>query len=608
VSHRLRGSPALPALALLSLIALSACGARGRANSSYVDPYPLPADTLTFETAELGEYGGRFVLAVTSDPKTFNSLMANEQSSTDLTNLMFAGLAEIDNETQQIYPLLAKSWEVSEDGCVWTWHLRRGARFSDGHPITSADVLFMFEVAYDPVLHPSEQDLLKVKGRPFEVTAPDSYTVVMRAAGAHPLMTAIVGSLKILPRHVLEPAFRRGDFASAYSVSTPPESLVCSGAFRLRQYQPGEKVVLERNPYWLGVDSRGRRLPYLEELAFVVVPDQNAAAIKFQAGEVDAVDNVKPEDYKTYIDGAVAGNYTLHDLGPSLTTNFLWFNLNRRQTAKPGKPAGAPEVGATKFAWFSNRAFREAVSLAIDRDAIIRGPFYGEAVPNWSAPSVASRPWGGHGVPGHDYDPARANALLDSLGWRDRDRDGVREDQGGNPIRFQLRTNSDNDVRVAVANLIQDDLARIGVVCSPAPVEFNTMVANLRQDFQYDAMLMGLGSGVPADPAMYANFLTSAGVTHYWNVRQPRPSTAAEATIDRLYTTLASSIDVEERMRLWTEIVRTMNGEVFVVWLPSQKIKVPVRNSFGNVHPSVIPHRILWNIDRVFVKSASARA
>jgi peptide/nickel transport system substrate-binding protein len=466
----------------------------------------------------------------------------------------------------------------------------------------------MFELVYDPILHPSLQDLLKVNGQPFEVTAPDSFTVVTRAAGAHALMAAIVGSLKIMPRHVLEPAYRRGEFASAYSVSTPPESLVTSGAFRLRQYQPGEKVVLERNPYWLGVDSQGRRLPYLDEVAYLVVPDQNTAAIKFQAGEVDALDNVKPEDYETYIDGAVDGNYTLHDLGPSLTTNFLWFNLNLRKTAKPGKPAGEPEVGRMKYAWFANRAFRQAVSMAIDRDAVIRGPFYGEAVENWSAPSVAARPWGNHQLEGHGYDPARAAAILDSLGWIDRNGDGVREDRAGHPIRFQLRTNSDNAVRVAVANLIQDDLARVGIACTPAPVEFNTMVTGLRQDFQYDAMLMGLGSSSPADPGMYANFFLSSGTAHYWHVRQARPGTLAEARIDRYYADLVAHLDEPTRQAAWLEIVRTMHEECFVIWLPSQMIKVPVRNGFGNVHPTVIPHRILWNIDRVFAKPLSGRA
>jgi peptide/nickel transport system substrate-binding protein len=594
---------------MLALIACAGCGsARGRVAGEYVDPHPLPLDTLTFETAEPGRYGGRFVIAVTTDPKTFNRIMSNEQSSNDITNLMFVGMAEYDNNTQQIYPLLARSWEVNPDGRTWTWHLRRGARFSDGHPITSADVLFMFEVLYDAELHPSLQDLLKVDGQPFEVSAPDSYTVVTRAAAPHALMAATVGSLKIMPRHVLEPAYRRGDFAAAYSLSTPPESLVTSGAFRLRQYLPGEKVVLERNPYWFGVDTQGRRLPYLDELAFLVVPDQNTAAIKFHAGEVDALDNVKPEDYKTYIDGAVDGNYTVHDLGPSLTTNFLWFNLNLRKTAKPGKPAGEPEVGRVKYAWFANRAFRHAISMAIDRDAVIRGPFYGEAVENWSAPSVGARPWGQHGIAGPSYDPSRAAAILDSLGWVDRNGDGIREDRGGHPIRFQLRTNSDNAVRVAVANLIQDDLAKIGIACTPAPVEFNTMITSLRQDFQYEAMLMGLGSGVPADPGMYANFFLSSGTSHYWHVRQTRPGSRAEAEIDRWYAALIANHDESKRLQAWSEIVKRLNEECFVIWLPSQMIKVPVRNGFGNVHPTVIPHRILWNIDRVFVKPLSGRA
>jgi len=157
-----------------------------------------------------------------------------------------------------------------------------------------------------------------------------------------------------------------------------------------------------------------------------------------------------------------------------------------------------------------------------------------------------------------------------------------------------------------MANLIQDDLARIGIACTPAPVEFNTMVVSLRQDFQYDAMLMGLGSSSPPDPGMYANFLTSTGATHYWNVRQTHPATAAESKLDRLYAHLITAFDPEERFHTWQEIVRTLNDEYFVIWLPSQKIKVPIRNRFGNIHPSVIPHRILWNIDRVFVKSTSA--
>ena len=560
-----------------------------------------------FRTAEIGSHGGRFVIAATSAPKTFNPLMAGEQSSNDINNLMYAGLAEFDNGTQTLYPLLAKSWDVSVDGLTYTWHLRHGARFSDGHPITSSDVMFMFELVYDSALGPSLRDLLMVDGRPFTVSAPDSYTVVTILPGPHSLAVASVGALRILPRHVLEPAHRRGRFASSYAVTTPPESLVTSGAFRLRRYVAGEKVVLERNPFWLGVDGEGQRLPYLDEVVFLIVPDQSTAALKFQAGDVDALDNVKPEDYKTYIDGMDAGDYSLHDLGPSLTTNFIWFNLNRVREAKPGRRIGDPMVAAAKHRWFANREFRRAVSSAIDRDAIIRGPYFGEALDNWSAPSVGSRRWGNLGVRGVGYDPARANRILDSLGWKDRDGDGVREDDRGAPIAFTLKTNSDNAVRVSIATLVRDDLERVGLRCVPVPVDFNTLTTNLREDFQYEAILAGLGSAVPPEPGMYANFVTSGGLRHYWNVRQPAPETAAEAELDRLYAMVRAASDDETRREPWKRIVQITNDECFVVWLPVQKLKIPIRNQFGNLQPTAIPHRVLWNIDRVFVKTRAAR-
>jgi len=480
----------------------------------------MPADTLIMPAAEIGHYGGRFVMAVTAEPKTFCRLMANDQASNDIGDLMFAGLTEFDNATQRIYPQLAKSWEESPDGRTWTWHLRRGACFSDGHPITSDDVLFMFRLVYDPVLHPSLQDLLQVNGQPFVVTAPDSYTVVMKTAGRHALMATAVGALRIMPRHILESAWRAGAFAGAYGVKTPPDSLVTSGPFRLRAYVPGEKVVLERNPFWVGADRRGQRLPYLDELIFRIVPDQSTAALAFQTGEVDALDNVKPEDYATYLAGGAHGHYTVHDLGPSLSCNFLWFNLARARSPRTGKRAGDPMAGPVKYRWFADRRFRRAVSMAIDRAALIRGPFFGRAVENWSSPTIASTPWGAHGIVGFELDRDHANRLLDSLGYRDRDGDGVREDDHGHRLRFTVQTNSDNAVRVAMLALIQDDLRQVGIEVVPAPLDFVTINTHIRDDLEYEAALLGLGSTVPPDPAMYANFVLSKGVLHYWNPRQ----------------------------------------------------------------------------------------
>jgi peptide/nickel transport system substrate-binding protein len=579
------------------------CGGRAsQALSTYQDPHPLPADTMTVPVPELGSYGGRFVIGQTNPPKTFNGIMANETSSTDIIDRMFTTLVGFDHATEQLYPLLAKSWRLEPDGLTWTFNLREGARFSDGTPITAADVLFSFEVAYDPELHPAIQDLLTSAGKPWQIEAPDPGTVTIRSTIPNAVLPVIMTSLRIMPKHQLEASFRSGDFAAAFNVNTPPESIATSHAWKLKQFVPGEKTVLERNPYWFGVDPRGHRLPYLDELVYLIVPDQNTASLKFQSGDLDGLDNVKAEDYSTYEDGAQSGDYTLYDLGPGLSTNFMWFNLNRVREARSGRRVGEPYVGTVKYSWFSDARFRRAVSKAIDRDAMVRGPFYGYAVKNWSQATSGNRVWYTPDLVHWDYDPAGARQLLEEMGFRDRNGDGIVEDPSGNTVSFTIKSNGDNAVRVALMNLIQSDLQAVGIRCVPTPQDFNTLITNFRQDFQYEAGLLGLQSGTPPDPGQAGNVWRSSGLTHYWNIRQPRPETETEAKVDALMDSLTAQPDLERRKAHWRELQNLINQECFIVWLPTLKVQIPIRNRFGNLQPSVMAHRILWNIDRVFVK------
>jgi peptide/nickel transport system substrate-binding protein len=584
------------------------CGRGAREAGARSDPHPLPQDTMTVAVGTPGTHGGRFVLAVTSPPKTFNPLVGGETSTTDVTNRLYASLTNFDNESQIDVPELARSWELSPDGAACTYRLRRGAAFSDGHPITSADVRFSFELAYDDSIHASVGDLLKMNGRRFELSFPDSYTVVVRAPAPNALLVALVSAVRILPRHVLEPAYRSGRFPSAYGVNTPPESLVTSGPWRLAGYAANERVVLSRNPYWFQVDARGQRLPYLDELVFLVVPDQDAADLKFRAGEVDAVDNVKPENYRWYEEHQREGGFTLHDLGPGLNSNFLWFNLNRLRQPRGGRPAGAPAADPVRHAWFREPAFRRAVSLAINRDAMIRSVFFGDAVKNWSTATPGNLRWYTPDVVKYDYDPERARALLAGLGWRDRDGDGVLEDARGHSVSFTIQTNGDSRLRVAMANFVRDDLARVGIRATLAPIEFNTLMTHLRDDFQYDCILLGIQTGVPPDPGMSQNTWRSSGRGHFWHILQNSPETPEEARIDSLMDGILSTTDPAERRRIWTEIQNIVNEQCWFVWLPALKLKVPVRDGFGNLRPSVIPHRLLWNIERVYAKPRPGRA
>ena len=573
-------------------------------------PRGAPAfEPLLTPMREPGIRGGRFVIAVTSDPRTLNPMLANETSSTDVTDRLFTALAEFNNATQQYAPALAKGWEASGDGLAWTWHLRRGARFSDGRPITSADVVFSFAVATDSALKQPISDALKVHGQPIAVSAPDSYSVITRIARPFALMVPTAAAVRILPRHVLEPAWRAGGFGAAYAVNTPPDSLVTSGAWRLKQYAPHEKTVLARNPYWFGIDARGQRLPYLDELVYRIVPDQNTAALEFQSrnSEVDGLDNVKPEDYATYAGHQARDGFTLYDLGPTLSSNFFWFNLNVARDSAGGKPAGEPSAGAVKYAWFSSREFRRAVSMAIDRDAMIRAVFFGEAVKTWSVITPGNKLFYDEHAPKYDYDPAAARRLLERLGFRDRDKDGVIEDSRGNPVRLVLKTNANSNVRVQLANFVRDDLKRIGIDCTLAPVDFNTMIGNIQDNFDYDAVLGGLGSTIPPDPGLGPNFYLSSGSTHFWNMRQPRPATPEEARIDSLFERIITVRDPATRKRISAAMDRIIGEQCWVVWLPVPKVEVPVRNRFGNLAPSSIRQRLLWNIETVFVRSRPGR-
>ena len=587
----------------IAVLALAAglAGAARPALAAFVDHVPLPPDPMTERMREPGSYGGRFVIGQTAAPKTFNAPLANEQNSSDVCGRIWANLADFDNPTQQDVPCVAKSWTWSRDHRTVTFHLRRGLRFSDGHPLTAADVKFSFDVVMDDSLPTVGKDNLAsvdpVTGQrlPFTYRMLDSLTFSVTSQRPYALLVTSASTVRILPRHVLEPAWRAGRFATMYGTSTPPEQLVTSGPFRVKRYDVGQALMLERNPYWWGVDVRGHRLPYLDELVFLIVADQNVMALKFHAGEIDAIDNVRPEDYRGYADAREREHFALYDLGPSLNTNFLWFNCNR---AKDGTPA----AGAVKYAWFSNPVFRRAVSLAIDRDAIIRGPFRGWAVKNWALISPGNTQWYDSTIARADHDPAEARRLLAGLGWRDRDGDGVLEDRDGHSVSFTIATNGDNSVRREMLALVVDDLAKVGIKATPMPLEMSTLIQHIRSDFQYDGCMLGLGGSTPADPVMFPNVIKSTGLTHYWHIREDKPETPQEARMDQLFETIESSTSAPERHKAYHAIAGLMADEQWFVWLPTQIVRLPVRSRFGNVQPSVLPHRILWNVDRFFVR------
>jgi peptide/nickel transport system substrate-binding protein len=255
-----------------------------------------PAEVLRTDH-EAGRPGGRLVYAVRSEPKTLNPVTAVDVVSREVVGRLQADLIHIDRQTQRAGSALAKSWTVSPDGLHYTLLLRRGLRFSDGHPFDADDVLFTFRCYLDERNASPQRDLLVIGGKPVGLRKLDAFRVAFDLAQPYAAAERLFDSLAILPRHLLEKAQDEGRLGGAWGLSTPPSEIAGLGAFRLKSYVPGERIVLERNPYYWKVDSAGRPLPYLDELVFLLVPSDDAQVVRFKAGETDVISRLSAPNF-----------------------------------------------------------------------------------------------------------------------------------------------------------------------------------------------------------------------------------------------------------------------------------------------------------------------
>ena len=585
---------------VLSLLWGAGCGKKEGGPVSTADParYPL-ADPPVVSDCEPGVPGGRLVVATFGDPKTFNPITENESSSRDIIRFLFAGLTDFDWPSQSAKPGLAESWQMDADQRTWTFKLRRGLRWSDGHPLTADDVVFTWkDVIYNTNIVNVTVDLFRIDGKDFVVSKVDDTTVRVVTPDVYAPFAEYFGGVSILPKHVLAAAVAQNRFESAYGINSKPEEIVCSGAYRLKQFKPGELIVLERNPYFFVVDKKGQRLPYLDQVIYSVVPDMNAMSLRFLNGESDVHETVRPDEYERFKQESPKGGFSLYDLGVGPERAFLWFNLNPGTNPKTGQPYSH----AKKLRWFRQTKFRQAIAHAIDRPSIIKSIYAGRAQVNYGFISSAIPKWSKSNLVEYAFDLTKARALLKEIGIEDRNHDGILEDADGNVLEFVLNTNTGNNVREKVAVLIQDDLKRLGVKLIYQPVEFKKLVDKIDVSFDYDCILLGLGGG-GIDPAASMNVLKSDGFTHFWYPRQKTPATEWEARIDFLMNAQLKTTDYAQRKKYFDEVQEIMSREMPFIYTVSPFNYAGIRNGIANVRPTVLSsYRVTWNAEELYWK------
>jgi len=565
-----------------ALVTLAALLAPGPGASAAEELLVAPGDPRT--------PGGRLVVGLTAEPKTLNPVTNSDAASRDVIGRTTACLVCIDRDTQRTTPGLAKSWAVSEGGRRITLVLRQGIRFSDGHPFDADDVVFSFAAYQDERSHSPQRDLLFVGGKPIRATRVDAYTVAFDMAEPYAVAERLFDGVAVLPRHLLEAKFREGKLAEAWGLGTPPAEMAGLGPFRVKSYAPGDRLVLERNPYYFKADRAGTRLPYLDELLLLVVPSEDAQLVRFQAGETDLVGRVGPDSFEVLAKDSSARGYSVRDLGPGLEYSFLFFNL--------GEPEKRPDGLEQRQAWWKDVLFRRAVSLALDREGMVRLAFAGRATALAGHVTPGNKLWRNEAIPAprRSLDDARALLRRAGFSWRD---DGSLVDAAGRPVAFSIVTNASNTARVKMATIAQDDLAELGMKVSVAPLEMRAVIDRVLQTRDYDACLLALGGGGDADPNVEMNVWLSSGPTHLWNPGQAKPATPWEAEIDRLMRLQVVTMRHEERKKLYDRVQELVVENLPVLPLVAPHVVVAGKDALAGLRPAILAPYVLWNAEEL---------
>jgi peptide/nickel transport system substrate-binding protein len=543
---------------------------------------------------EPGKRGGRLVASLRSDPKTFNPLLVRDVASRSVVELMMSDLVHINRETHLTEPSLAKSWEVSEDGRRYRLELRRGLCFSDGHPLDADDVVFTFKAYLDETLGAPQRDLLVVGGKPIEVRKLDAYRVEFQLAEPYGAGERIFDLVAILPRHLLEKPYQEGRLASLWGPDVSPRDIAGLGPFRLKEYVSGQSILLERNPCYWKTDAAGERLPYLDEILFLISSGEPADVLRFRSGEIHIISGLGAQSFDAISRETDAGRHQLRDLGPGLEYTFLFFNLNDLGDS------GRTEI-VRKQGWFRSTAFRQAISSAIDRESVVDLVYQGRAAALSSHVTPGNRLWRNPALTPTAYDVSRSRALLRSAGFRFSD-SGSLLDPAGQPVSFSLLVGAGNPARAMIATVLQDDLKKIGVEVQVVTLDFAALLDRIFESFDYEASILAFGSS-DVDPTAELATLLSGGGMHVWRLGDETPPTQWEAEIDRLMLRQMTSTDAAERKLLYHRVQEIVASELPIVPLVSPHILVGADRRLGNFRPAVLAPYTLWNAEELFFRS-----
>ena len=495
-------------------------------------------------------YGDAIVVGTIGEPSTLIPLLASDTASRDVAEQVYSGLLRYDKNLK-LEGVLARSWDVSRNGLVITFHLRKGVKWHDGAPFSSRDVLYTYKVTIDPKTPTAYADAFKqVK----KAEALDPYT--FRVTYDKPFAPALESwTMEVLPAHLLE-----GKDITKSDLARNP---VGTGPYRFKEWIPGQQVVLESNHDYF----EGR--PYVDRYVYRVIPDASTMYMELKAGGLDLM-GLSPVQYQRQTNTPeFLSRFNKYRYLASAYT-YLGYNL--------------------RHPLFRDRRVRQAITSAISKDEIVHGVLLGMG-------QVAHGPykpgtWAYNpNIKDLDYNPERARTLLAEAGWGKRNADGILT-KDGKPFSFTILTNQGNAERLKTALIIQQRLRAVGIEVKIRVVEWASFLKNFIDKGDFEAIILGWTTG--QDPDLF----------DVWHSSKTGPKELnfigfKNAEADRLLVEGRTTFDMEKRRRAYWRLQEILAEEQPYTFLYVPDALPCVNARFRGIEPA--PAGIMYNFIRWYV-------
>ncbi|HWE02820.1 MAG TPA: ABC transporter substrate-binding protein [Tepidisphaeraceae bacterium] len=467
--------------------------------------------------------------------KTLTYPVASDLYSAWIQARVLDSLIYQDPDTLEYRPQLARDWNVSADGMVLTFLLRRGVLFSDGTPLTADDVVYSYEFLNNPKINcPRIRGYLEnIKS----VQKKDEDTIVFTMKKTYFQSLDLCGTLNIVSREFMS-QFKEEE------INTNPGLILGTGPYRTpdpQSWRPGKKIELVRNELYWGVAPPIDRCVYLE------VEEEAAEETMFDNGELD-VFATQPEQYKRLLADPNTAKHANHYEYDSPMTGYFYIAWNEKR--------------AGKDTLFTDKRVRRAMTMLTDRQRICHDVYLDYATPT-SGPFAASSQQADPSIKLWPYDVAAAKALLEEVGFKDRDGSGVLKNDRGEPFKFRLTYGANNATFERVVLLLKDTYAKAGVTLEQDPVDWPVLQKKLDQR-DFDAIALGWGGTPESD--LYQEFDSSQIADQGDNFMS-----YSDPKLDAVVEKARITVDKPARMTLWHEAHAILHEDQPYTFLCSRK-------------------------------------